>query len=102
MVNFGDTFWDASHSWLVFQNTNAPAASAPYFTTVTASSDSFGNGFDTTGGTLSFSKSGNNLYLDFSLGAVPEPSTWVAMAALAITGGTIAMRRRTRQATENM
>ena len=34
------------------------------------------------------------------LGPVPEPSTWVAMAALAITGGTIAMRRRTRQATE--
>jgi len=34
------------------------------------------------------------------LGPVPEPSTWVAMEALAITGGTIAMRRRTRQATE--
>jgi autotransporter-associated beta strand protein len=28
------------------------------------------------------------------LGPVPEPSTWVAMAALALTGGTIAMRRR--------
>ena len=34
------------------------------------------------------------------LPAVPEPSTWVAMAALAITGGTMAMRRRSRQATE--
>ena len=34
------------------------------------------------------------------LGPVPEPSTWVAMAALVITGGTISMRRRTRQATE--
>jgi len=33
------------------------------------------------------------------LGPVPEPSTWVAMATLAITGGTISMRRRTRQAT---
>jgi autotransporter-associated beta strand protein len=33
--------------------------------------------------------------LDFSvLPAVPEPSTWVAMAALAITGGIMAMRRR--------
>jgi len=38
--------------------------------------------------------------LDFSvLPAVPEPSTWVAMAVLIITGGTMAMRRRTRQAT---
>ena len=34
------------------------------------------------------------------LGPVPEPSTWVAMAALIITGGTMAMRRRARQATE--
>ena len=33
-------------------------------------------------------------YLDFTLGAVPEPSTWVAMAALVLTGGTIAIRRR--------
>jgi hypothetical protein len=43
----------------------------------------------------------NDSQLDFTvLPAVPEPSTWVAMAALAITGGTMAMRRRARQATE--
>jgi autotransporter-associated beta strand protein len=34
------------------------------------------------------------------LGPVPEPSTWVAMVALIITGGTMAMHRRSRQATE--
>jgi hypothetical protein len=34
------------------------------------------------------------------LGPVPEPSTWVAMAALALTGTTMAIRRRTRQAKE--
>ena len=49
--------------------------------------------------TGSFSISGSQL--DFSvLPAVPEPSTWVAMAAIIITGGTIAMRRRSRQGTE--
>jgi autotransporter-associated beta strand protein len=38
--------------------------------------------------------------LDFTaLPPVPEPSTWVAMAALIITGGILAMRRHTRQAT---
>jgi len=48
--------------------------------------------------TGSFSLHDNQL--DFTaLPAVPEPSTWVAMAALILTGGTMAMRRRTRQAT---
>ena len=36
------------------------------------------------------------------LGPVPEPSTWVAMVSLALTGGTMAIRRRSRQATENL
>ena len=34
------------------------------------------------------------------LGPVPEPSTWVTMAALIITGGTMAMRRRDNLKTE--
>jgi autotransporter-associated beta strand protein len=51
------------------------------------------------GSGLSGSFSINGSQLDFSvLPAVPEPSTWVAMAALIITGGTMAMHRRTRQA----
>ncbi|MEI8309662.1 MAG: PEP-CTERM sorting domain-containing protein [Verrucomicrobiota bacterium] len=42
----------------------------------------------------------NGSQLDFSiLPPVPEPSTWVAMTALIVTGGTMAMRRRSRQAT---
>ena len=47
--------------------------------------------------TGSFSiKNGNEL--DFSiLPPVPEPSTWVAMVALIMTGGTMAMRHHCRQ-----
>jgi len=94
-VNFSDTFWDANQHWLVVQNAYAPSTVTGIFASVTASSDSFGNGFDTTGGTLSFSKSGNDIYLDFSfMPPVPEPSTWVAMAALTITGGFIGLSRR--------
>ena len=52
------------------------------------------------GSGLTGSFSMNGTQLDFSvLPAVPEPSTWVAMAALAFTGGTMAMRRRSRRAT---
>jgi fibronectin-binding autotransporter adhesin len=51
--------------------------------------------------TGSFSVSGSQL--DFSVfPPIPEPSTWVAMVALILTGGSIAMRRRSRQVTENM
>ena len=92
-TNFNDTFWDTSHSWLVFSNANIPSTPTGVFTLGTVSNDSFDNTFSTTGGTLSFSKIGNDLYLDFSLGAVPEPSTWIAMAALAFTGAAIFMRR---------
>ncbi|MEI6494233.1 MAG: autotransporter-associated beta strand repeat-containing protein, partial [Verrucomicrobiota bacterium] len=45
--------------------------------------------------TGSFSITGNQL--NFNLSAVPEPSTWVAMAALILTGGIIAIRRRRGQ-----
>ena len=49
--------------------------------------------------TGSFSLHDNQL--DFiALPAVPEPSTWVAMAALALTGGAMAMRRRDNLKTE--
>jgi fibronectin-binding autotransporter adhesin len=94
-VDFNSTFWDTNHSWLVFQNTNAPSASAPFFSTITASPDHNGTSFSTTFGTLSFSQhGGNNIYLDFAVSAVPEPSTWISMAALAVAGGVITIRRR--------
>jgi autotransporter-associated beta strand protein len=40
----------------------------------------------------------NGTELDFSVfPAVPEPATWVAMAALGLTGGTVALHRRRRK-----
>jgi hypothetical protein len=94
-VNFNSDFWNSDQQWLVFEGSTPPTGS---FTLGTVSNDSFDNAFSLTGGTLSFSTSGNNLYLDFTLSAIPEPSSWIAISALIITGGIIAIRRRSRQA----
>ena len=97
-TNFSDSFWHSSHSWLVFDTANSQTTSGPIFSSITTSNDSFGHGFVTAGGSFSFSQTSTGISLDF-ISAVPEPSTWVAMAALIITGGIIGLRRRSRQAT---
>jgi autotransporter-associated beta strand protein len=63
-------------------------ARVSFYSGLTASSF-IGNGYQITSGS----------FIN-ELGPVPEPSTWIAMAALALTGGTMAMRRRGRQVTE--
>jgi hypothetical protein len=76
----------------VFDNANAPAVDPGIFSVGTVTTDSFGKSLSDFG-TLSFSQTGNDIYLNFTYAPpVPEPSTWVGIAALAFVGTATAVR----------
>lgn len=91
-TDFNDVFWDSNQSWLVFDNTNAPTV-ASLFNLGTVSNDILGNSFSSTGGSLSFSQVGNDIYLNYTA-AIPEPSTYAMI--LGGLGLLAILRRRMR------
>ncbi len=89
-VLWSDSFWNSSHSWLLFDNTNAPVLGSPtnIFDSLSVGLDS--GGFSTAGA-FSFSKDlSGDIFLNYSM--VPEPSTW-ALLAFSLTT-VIVLRRR--------
>jgi fibronectin-binding autotransporter adhesin len=89
-TNYTNPFWSSNQAWLVFQNTNAPTIAA-LFTLGSVSNDSAGNNFGVAGGSFSFTQSSNDIYLNYT--AVPEPGTWLLLAA---TGTFFMVMRRRR------
>ena len=77
-VEWSNAFWRADHSWLIFDNVNAPTlASSAVFDVINVSSDSSGM---TTTGSFSFSQNaGGDIYLNYV--AVPEPSITLLLSA---------------------
>jgi hypothetical protein len=87
-LDWNNAFWDSNHSWLVYDNANAPTlGSGSIFTTTTASNDSFGNPFSTTGGAFTWNQTGNDIYLLYS---IPEPG----VVLLSCLGLLMILRRR--------
>lgn len=87
-VNWASSFWDTNHNWLVYDNASAPTlGSVAVFDTVTISNDSLGQAFAVTGGSFSWNRSGNDLYLQYS---IPEPRACL----LGGIGMLILLRRR--------
>ncbi len=91
VVDWTNVFWDSDHSWTLFSGASSLSTVASVFGTVFVGVDSFGQNFSITGGTFSFSTSGNDVILNY--GAVPEPGTW---ALLAVAGLVFARRFRCR------
>ena len=87
-VDWNNAFWDSNHSWLVYDNVSAPTlGSGSIFTTTTASNDSLGQSFALTGGAFTWSQTGNDIFLLYS---IPEPCT----ALLGCLGFLLILRRR--------
>lgn len=76
-VDFNSSFWDTSRNWIVFAGASDPLTSGAIFGTINPSVDAFGNPFSVTGGTLTFTESGNDILLNYV--AVPEPRPLVLL-----------------------
>jgi len=83
-VDYQDTFWTSNQSWLVFDNALAPTISG-LFTLGTVSNDAGNDAFSGSIGSFSFRQDGNDVFLDFTASAVPEPSTY-AVIGLGLLG----------------
>ncbi len=97
-VNWLDTFWDADQSWTIFTgaDTSSFLGGSNIFGTTNIGLDSVGQNFSLTGGTFSFSATGNDVLLNYS--AIPEPSTAVLVFG---SLGLLAFRRRRSQKSDS-
>ena len=95
-VDWSDVFWDSDQSWLVFDNAGAPSLLSPaIFDTINVSVDSFGQPFSEDVGSFAWGQQDDDVYLNFTAAAVPEPSTF-AIATLALIGLAFFGRRKRR------
>ncbi|HVU24887.1 MAG TPA: autotransporter-associated beta strand repeat-containing protein [Opitutus sp.] len=86
----GDSFWSSSHSWTVVTG-NASS-------TITGTFQVDNSGWST--GAFSTQLSGNDLVLNWTASAVPEPSTYAAiLGAFALAGAAVRRRRQSRKST---
>lgn len=95
-----DTFWGSNRTWLVYDsNTTSNYASL----TLSAMNwvDGFGNEFNTerAGSSFSLSLVGQDIFLNYTAAAIPEPSTYAALAGLGALGLVMWKRRRRAQVT---
>lgn len=97
-VDWNNAFWSTNQSWLVIDSTST--LNAGNLSLVSANwLDGFGNNFDSVraGAAFNFTSSGSDVYLNFNVAQVPEPSTY---AMIAVGCGMLAVGawRRRRQA----
>ena len=92
-VDFTDSFWSSNQSWLVFDNATNPSIAA-LFALGTITTDSNGVSYSAYG-SFSTSQIGNDIYLTWTAGAIPEPSALATLAGLGALG-LAAIRRRKR------
>ena len=91
-VDFTNSFWNSSHSWLVYDDVNAASlASGTVFDTINVSQDSLSNTLGT--GTFSWQQLANDVYLNFTVTPVPEP-TGLITGLLCLTAASARRRRR--------
>ncbi len=89
-VLWADSFWDIDRQWLVFDNAGT---TSNLFDTINVGNDSGGNTLLATRGGFSWSNSSNDVYLNFTAVAVPEPAT---LGLIGIAGLGLIARRRSR------
>lgn len=92
-VDWNNTFWDSSHNWLVYGNaTSSTLGSGAIFDTINVSDDSLSQSFALTGGSFSWSQTGNDIYLAYTV--IPEPSAALLFGSLCL----LCLMRRKRHA----
>lgn len=97
-VDWNNAFWSTNQSWLVIDS--ASTLNAGNLSLVSANwLDGFGNNFDSVrpGAAFNFTSAGSDLYLNFNVAQVPEPSTY-AMIAVGCGMLAIGAWRRRRKA----
>ena len=82
-VDWTNSFWNSDHSWLVFDNANAPTASSAIFSTISVSADinniSLNNAAGRKSAYFYWSKTGNDIYLNYV--AIAPAITWTGSAS---------------------
>ncbi len=97
-VDWNDSFWGASHDttsgWLLYSVAGTTTNFGNFALATTDWVDGSGNALSVvrSGSGFSLSQQGSNVYIEYKVATVPEPSS---MAALCLTGaGTMFLRRR--------
>ena len=95
-MDWTNAFWSSNQQWLVFTGANSLSTVPGIFTTINVGVDSFGNSLADirSGAVFTFTSLDNEVYLNYTLGVIPEPST-----TLLLTGALMAaviFRRRSR------
>lgn len=98
-LTWGDSFWSSNQSWVVFSNASAPTGFSNLALNTLNWADSQGTLFSTAlpNGSFTIGLNGNDVMLNYS--AIPEPSTYAALAGVAALGAVIWRRRRSAKAT---
>ena len=91
-----NAFWSSNQQWLVFTGADSLSTVLGIFTTINVGLDSLSQSLDVVraGSSFTFTSAGNNVYLNYTLGVIPEPSTTLLLAG-ALTALVI-FRRRAR------
>lgn len=97
-VNWTDPFWAANRTWLVYDSTTTNNYSSLTLSALNWT-DGFGNQFNTAlaGASFGLSAVGSDVYLNYSAAAIPEPSTYAALAGLGALGLALWRRRHRSQ-----
>jgi autotransporter-associated beta strand protein len=95
-LNWGNSFWTTNQSWVVFDNANAATSFSNLSLNTLNWADSTGALFNTAlaGASFSITQSGTDILLNYTAAAIPEPSTYAALAGVAALGLVLWRRRR--------
>jgi fibronectin-binding autotransporter adhesin len=89
-VNFADPFWSSNRQWTVFANASGTTTGLANLGAITTTLDSVGNSIASFG-SFGWTQSSQDLVLNYSVSAVPEPSS---IALVIVGAGFWVMRRR--------
>jgi fibronectin-binding autotransporter adhesin len=92
-VVWSDTFWDSNRAWAIYDLGTGTTTGFESLVLGGSLLDSLGNALLASRGEFSTSLVGQDVFLNYTVAAVPEPAT-LALAVVGLAGGCVLRRRR--------